>query len=102
MIRHFGYILIFIILITQSKAQQPNIDSLQHEIQVAKNDTIKITLLLTLSQYYADTKPDSSVYFAEQRLSLTRKLNLKLEEVDASLYMGYGLVNLGNYPLALE
>jgi two-component system, NtrC family, sensor kinase len=102
MIKWLLYIFLFLFLFIHSKAQQSYIDSLQHELKIAQNDTTKITVLIAISQYYGESKPDSSVYFAEQRLTIARKLDLPLDEVDALIYMGYGLVNLGNYPLALQ
>jgi len=102
MIKRFLYIFLFLFLFIHSKTQQSYIDSLQHELKIAQNDTAKITVLIAISQYYGETKPDSSVYFAQQRLTIARKLDLPLDEVDALIYMGYGLVNLGNYPLALQ
>jgi len=102
MFKRLLYIFLFLFLFIHSKTQQSYIDSLQHELKIAQNDTVKIILLITISQYYGETKPDSSAYFAEQRLAIARKLDLPLDEVDALIYMGYGLVNLGNYPLALQ
>ncbi len=102
MIKYFIYTLFFLFQTTNAKAQLSYIDSLLQELENSKHDTIKIDLLTALSQYYSDSKPDSSVYFAEQRVTLTRKLNLKLEEVDASVFVAYGSVNVGNYPQALE
>ena len=102
MIKHFIYILLFLLQTITAKAQQSYIDSLRQILENSKHDTIKINILTALSQYYSDSKPDSSVYFAEQRVTLTRKLNFKLEEVDASVFVAYGSVNVGNYPRALE
>ncbi len=100
--KQFIHILLLLILVTQSNAQQPYIDSLQHVIEIAQDDTIKIILFKAKSEYYAEKKPDSSVYFARQWLVIAQKLNLKLDEAEALIFIGYGLVNLGNYPLALQ
>ncbi len=102
MVKYFIYTLFFLVQTTNAKAQRSYIDSLLQELENAQHDTIKINLLTALSQYYSDTKPDSSVYFAEERVTLARKLNFKLEEVDASVFVAYGSVNVGNYPQALE
>ena len=102
MIHRFIYTLLLLVLVTHIKAQQPNIDSLRHEIEIAQNDTIKIILFSTITEAYAETKPDSSVYFAEQLLMLARKLNLKLNEADALDQMGYAFLNMGNYPRSLQ
>jgi len=102
MIKRFINILLLMVLVTSSKAQQPYIDSLRHEIEIAQNDTIKIILFSTITDAYAETKPDSAVYFAEQLLMLARKLNLKLNEADALAQMGYAFLNMGNYPRSLQ
>jgi two-component system, NtrC family, sensor kinase len=102
MIQRFIFILLLLVPGTHIKAQQPYIDSLRHEIEIAKNDTTKIVLFSTITEAYAETKPDSSVYFAEQQLMLARKLNLKLNEADALAQMGYALLNMGNYPRSLQ
>src|SRR5688572_20105162 len=102
MIKQFIFILLLLVLVWNSKAQQPDIDSLRHEIDIAQNDTIKIVLFSTITETYAETRPDSSVYFAEQLLMLARKLNFKLNEVFALAQIGYAFLNMGNYPRSLQ
>ena len=102
MAHRFIYTLLLLVPVTHIKAQQPNIDSLRHEIAVAQNDTLKMILFGIITEAYTETRPDSSVYFAQQQFTLARKLNLKLDEVYALVYMGYGLLNMGNYPRALQ
>src|SRR5688572_32774269 len=102
MINRFIYILLLMILVAHSKAQQPDIDSLRHEIEIAQNDTVKMVLLATITEAYKELKSDSSLYFAEQILPIARKFNFKLNEADALAQMGYALMNMGNYPRSLQ
>jgi len=84
------------------QAQQTYIDSLRHQIEISQNDTAKIVLIGILSDEYSETKMDSSSYFAEQLLILSRKLNFKLSETFALSQIGYALLNMGNYPKSLQ
>jgi two-component system, NtrC family, sensor kinase len=102
MIHRFIYTLLLLILVTHVNAQQPDINSLRQKIEMAQNDTVKIVLLRPIIEAYAETKPDSSVYFAEQLLIPARKLNFKLSEVYALAQIGYAYMNMGNYPGSLQ
>ena len=102
MINRFIYILLLLVLVVHSKAQQPDIDSLRHEIEIAQNDTVKMVLFITITEAYKELKSDSSFYFAERILPIARKFNFKLNEADALAQMGYALMNMGNYPRSLQ
>ena len=58
--------------------------------------------LEVLPAIYSEINPDSSYYYAEQSLELSRKLNLKLDEGGSLREMGYALLNRGNYPRSLK
>ena len=102
MIHRFIYTLLLLILVTHSKAQQPYIDRLRHEIAISQNDTVKIVLFKAIAEEYSEIKPDSSFYFAEHLLTVARKLNFKLNEADALTLMGYAFLNMVNYPMSLQ
>jgi two-component system NtrC family sensor kinase len=102
MIYRFIYTLLLLVLITHIKAQQSNIDSLRHEIEIVNNDTIKIVLLSTITEAYIEIKPDSASYFAEKLLKLSQKLRFRLNEAFALDQIAYALLNLGNYPRSLQ
>ncbi|MBD0353272.1 MAG: two-component sensor histidine kinase, partial [Flavisolibacter sp.] len=78
------------------------VDSLQQELMRVQSDTLKLLLLDNLAEAYNETKPDSSLFYAEKQLKLARKLNFKLNEVNALNQMGYALLNIGNYPRSLQ
>jgi two-component system, NtrC family, sensor kinase len=102
MILRFFYTLLLLVLVTASKAQQVNIDSLRNEAENAQDDSLKIILFSILSETYVETKPDSAVYYAEHELELARKLHFRLIEARSLDQLGYALSNTGNYPRSLQ
>ncbi|CAN5412761.1 hypothetical protein BH10BAC2_BH10BAC2_42270 [soil metagenome] len=102
MIYRFIYTLLLLIPAAPVDAQQPDIISLLKKIETAQNDSLKIGFFRSIIEAYAETKPDSSVYFSEQLLTCARKLNLKLIEVYALDELGYAYMNLGDYPRSLR
>ncbi|MDZ4706891.1 MAG: ATP-binding protein [Saprospiraceae bacterium] len=83
-------------------AQFTVFDSLKVEINKSNNDTMHLLLLEKLANEYSEINPDSAYYYATQTQYLSKKLNLKLEEVVALGEMGYAQLNLGNYPRSLQ
>ncbi|HLX93631.1 MAG TPA: ATP-binding protein [Puia sp.] len=102
MIKRVLKVLLLVLLMNYGKAQQLHVDSLRREIDNAQNDTVKIILYDQIIDAYLEINPDSSVYFAEKQLVLTRKLNLRLNEAGALHELGYALTNLGDHPRALQ
>ena len=85
-----------------ANAQRVNIDSLLHEANNTKNDTIRLVQLKTITRSYAELNPDSSLHYSEVSLALARKLGLKIDEGAALQEMGYAYLNKGNYPRSLQ
>jgi len=83
-------------------SQDRYIDSLQHELTVVKNDTMRLILLGQIAETYAEINPDSAFYYAEKVIPITQRLQLKLEEAVALRIMIYAQINLGNYPRSLQ
>ena len=86
-------------------AQAPgfeNIDSLKHEVETTRNDTMRYVQLEALAQAYLEIKPDSSFYYSKKSLEIARKLKLKLDEARTLGRSGYALQNMGNYPASLK
>ena len=84
------------------ESQNTYIDSLQHELTVVKNDTMRLILLGQLADVYSEINYDTSFFYAEKAIPITRKLQLKLEEAAALRIMIYAQINLRNYPRALQ
>ena len=83
-------------------AQNRYIDSLQHELAVSSNDTMRFILLGKIADVYSEINPDSAFYYADKVIPIAKKLQFKLEEATALAVMGYAQINLGNYPRSLE
>ncbi len=77
-------------------------DSLKHAVQTEKNDTLKMAAYRSLGFYYQDFIADSGLYFHEQQLALSKKLNRRLWQADAYSQAGYCLVTLSDYMKAYE
>jgi len=77
-------------------------DSLRNELKSIKNDTIQMLWCRDLSIYYSEINYDSSLYFGEQVLQLSRKFKASLWEAIALDWMAVCFNRYGNYPKALE
>jgi signal transduction histidine kinase len=82
--------------------QSSDIDSLRRLVERPSDDTVQMLAFSSLAEYYAELDPDSLLYFGGKALELSRKPEYKLNEVDALAQMGYALINLGDYPRALQ
>ena len=78
------------------------IDSLQHQLANAKNDTSRIDILIDLCLQYRLGSADSSILYGEQALQLAKKINYPQGEILAISFMGITTAQLGDLPKALE
>ena len=86
------------IIFTQSK----EIDSLKHELTVAKHDTIRVKILAKLGANYREIKLDTSIMYALQALNLAQKINYPKGKAMALNGLGFTYRLLGNIPKSLE
>ena len=100
--KYFSYCVIFFLTSVPVMAQQAYIDSFRIKANSTTNDTIQLILLRNIARSYSELNPDSSFYYAEKALRLSRKLGLKLDEGSALREMGYALLNRANYPRSLQ
>jgi two-component system, NtrC family, sensor kinase len=77
-------------------------DSLKRSVLTESNDTLKMAAYRSLGFYYQDIKRDSGLYFHEQQLVLSKKLNMKLWQADAYSQAAYVLNGLGNVMKSYE
>lgn len=77
-------------------------DSLRLSLKTEINDTLNMAAFRNLGFYYQENKPDSALYFHQQQLALSKKLNMKLWEADAHSQLGYVFELLGNTTKAYE
>jgi two-component system, NtrC family, sensor kinase len=104
MIRTFITLVTIFILQTGfcQDAEDLHIDSLQHEVAVSNNDTMRLILLGQIAEKYSEINYDSSFYYAEKVIAITRNLRFNLDEAAALRIMIYAQINLGNFPRALQ
>jgi two-component system NtrC family sensor kinase len=77
-------------------------DSLQLIWNNTTNDTLRMGIARSLSNYYSEINIDSALYYAQQQVALARQLKLKLWEADALDGIGYVLSRLKDYPRSLQ
>ena len=78
-------------------------DSLRQELAKTKQDTSRAIILADLAEAYRAAKPDSTLYFADQALQLSRSINFPFGEMRAYLVLcHYFQFNGIDLPKALE
>jgi two-component system NtrC family sensor kinase len=101
-------ILFFVTLCTADMAFSQNVhlkdaDSLRHALAIAKQDTTRAIILADLAEAYRAAKPDSTLYFADQALQLSRSIDFPFGEMRAYLVLcHYFQFNGIDLPKALE
>jgi two-component system, NtrC family, sensor kinase len=95
-------ILVFFPFFTNAQSLQSEIESLRHELVLAKNDTLRMNVYIELGGIYDDVNLDSAVYYCKKAIEITRKLQLKFDEVMMSVRQCWPLGKMGNYPLAFK
>jgi len=83
-------------------AQQLDPVRLKSRLENTTNDTLRLVQLDSLSFFYSEVNSDSSLFYAEKSISLSRKLKFPLSEAFAMINKGYALLNMGNYPRSLQ
>src|SRR5436190_1978553 len=90
-----------IFLFTSLSAQQ-RIDSLQRLLMHATEDTTRINLINRIAAKYGLSKPDSTLKYANDALTLAKKTNYKKGEIEAMRNLGWAFLMAGDYSKALE
>ncbi len=78
------------------------LDSLKHELNIAKNDSGRAEIFVQLAWYYNTTNPDSTIYFGRQAIDLAGKIKEPLIAVSIMGFIANAYHNLGDLPKALE
>src|SRR5438067_2032009 len=102
MLKNIFIAITFLLGILYADAQRKTVDSLLSLLPIAKHDTDRFFILSGLVEPYKNVNLDSGLYYAQQALLLSKKINeidLGGEALDT---YGYALFNAGNYPDALE
>jgi len=89
-------------IFVDAQIQQQKMDSLHLMLSNASNDTLRMDAYDNFAYFYIEANNDSAYYYAEKELSLTRQLNLKINEAEALKTEGYILADEGNYTESLD
>lgn len=76
-------------------------DSAKEALHAQKADTNKVFALLTVSEYFQLSSPDSALLYARQALTLANELDFETGKFWANTACSNILMILGNYPLEL-
>lgn len=97
------FCLTIVLYVVNINAQKSNfLDSVKIELNNADSDTAKATIYLTLTKYYQSRDIDSSIFFANQANTLSRK-NKSFKALATGLnYLGNSLNSKGEYHQAVE
>ena len=99
-------IILFISTSLYSQVKQTTLpqllDSLKHELNIAKNDSGRAEIFVQLAWYYNTTNPDSTIYFGRQAIDLAGKIKEPLIAVSIMGFIANAYHNLGDLPKALE
>ncbi|OFY62780.1 MAG: hypothetical protein A3H98_09930 [Bacteroidetes bacterium RIFCSPLOWO2_02_FULL_36_8] len=110
-ILHFTfYIFCFLFCVLNSSAQQSNnsgkqsrtTDSLLTLLKTDRQDTNKVNHLNALANLYISSEPKQALKYAQQALSLAKKINWKKGLADSYQSMGYYYYTQGDYPNTLD
>jgi len=102
MIKKIFAVLMFCFVTIVVTAQLFEVRSLKLRLTSTSNDTLRIGMLDSLALAYSEVNLDSSLYYADQEINLSKKLRYRLSEAFGMSNKGYALLNMGNYPNALR
>ena len=95
-------IVCFTLSVFAANSQHRYVDSLRLALQRSSDDTNRIKILLSIGQAYYFSKPDSSLFYSDSAIKLSRKLRSVRGEIEALNSAGESLRFLGDYPSALR
>ena len=88
--------------VVSALAQQADIEWLTYRYNHTTNDTIRMVVADSLADAHSEIKPDSSIYYADIAVKLSRDLKFKLNEARGLNISGYIWLNRGNFTNALR
>ncbi len=86
----------------ETRQVKPAIDSLEKQLTISKADTNRVLILLKLLDLYFRRDPEMTNKYAQNCLTLSRKLNYRKGESACLRFIGSMLAREGRYPQALE
>jgi tetratricopeptide (TPR) repeat protein len=83
-------------------ANASRVDSLERQLPLLKEDSVKVKLLRKIAREYTFTDPEKALKYSTQGLLLSRKLGWKKGISFSHLWMGNAYTVLGRHDKALE
>ncbi|MFI5153640.1 MAG: ATP-binding protein [Chitinophagales bacterium] len=80
-----------------SEGQSGYADSIRSSIETTQNDTLKLNGFIALVTWYMQISPDSCIRYSEKLLNISKKLDLRLNQVYALYAMAYALQEKDKY-----
>ncbi len=100
--KRFTVIVILILSISQIKGQAKYIDSLKHELAIAKEDSNKVKLYNTLAYQYFFNLPDTAILCGQKALQLSQKIEFKRGIASSYFTLWVPMFFKGEYVRALD
>ncbi len=83
-------------------AQSESIPSLIKSLELSKEDTTRINILITISTNYNQTNPDSAEFYGLKAFNLATYSTSLIHKVKASIHLGRVYIRKGSYAKGLE
>ena len=78
------------------------LDSIKHQLAIAKQDTSRVLILVDLSESYRNSNTDSSLMYGQQALTMSQSIKFLRGEARAAFNLGINYRILGDIPKSLE
>ena len=95
-------ILLLVLIPASTLAQTGLADSLKSALKTATTDSVRLSILGRLAQYYHEINWETALKYDDQCLEIARKNNRAIDEAAALSDKGYILMFLGKYPESLQ
>jgi two-component system NtrC family sensor kinase len=90
--------LFFFLITTAGFTQnQQIVDSLKHELTIAKHDTNRVLLMTELGEQYRNSNADSALLYGKQTLALAKQIKFLKGELKSMYQIGFAHRQMGNY-----
>jgi two-component system, NtrC family, sensor kinase len=87
---------------SHSSSFETELNGLKSDLLLAKNDTIKAKLLARITSTYGRINPDSTIFYGNRAIAISKRIDDKLTEVFVLGYIGDAYHSKGNLPKGLE
>ncbi len=96
-------LLVLLPCFAKAQRQFTNLDSLTSALKNAPGDTAKMVVLFNLASYYGESNRDSCLFFADQGISIAKKINQPLWVAHfLTEYQSFVAMKDGNLPLSFK